>query len=197
MVILIAIIIKPTLNYLKDNRLLSSVFFQNSIDPEDLLKKYKNDEDIKIIIVPGHDENNSGAVFGAVKEADMNLKVAEELFDLFKNDKHFETLLVRDADGYNEKISAYIEENSEEIQAFVSEKKDIMQDLNAVGKVNGYVNVQHNSARPEVVKILYGINKYANDNDFDIILHVHFNDYPGRSGSDGKYSGFSVNFQND
>jgi len=43
-----------------------------------------------------------------------------------------------------------------------------------------------------VVNILYGVNKYANDNGFDIVFHIHFNDYPGRRGSWGKYSGFSI-----
>ncbi len=60
-------------------------------------------------------------------------------------------------------------------------------------KVEEVVNVEHNKAPEPVALKLFGINKWANDNDVDIVLHVHFNDYPGRlQDGEGKYSGFVV-----
>jgi hypothetical protein len=53
--------------------------------------------------------------------------------------------------------------------------------------------VEHNSARTDVALRLYGLNKWGNENNIDIAIHVHFNDYPRRNQtSPGVYSGFSV-----
>ena len=89
-------------------------------------------------------------------------------------------------------MQKYLDSEKGNIEEFQKEKKEIMKELMEEGKVKGNIVVYHNFARPEVVDILYGINKFANDNDFDITLHIHFNDYPGRIGSHGKYSGFSI-----
>ena len=63
-------------------------------------------------------------------------------------------------------------------------------------QVERVVHTIRNIAPDEMGVRLYGINKWANENDIDIVIHVHFNDYPGRprTGS-GKYSGFSILFQ--
>lgn len=46
---------------------------------------------------------------------------------------------------------------------------------------------------PEVATRLYGVNKWSNENEMDIVIHVHFNDYPGRySDGVGKYSGLTI-----
>lgn len=40
---------------------------------------------------------------------------------------------------------------------------------------------------------LYAINKWANENNVEIVFHIHFNDYRGRNlDQPGKYSGFSI-----
>jgi N-acetylmuramoyl-L-alanine amidase len=53
--------------------------------------------------------------------------------------------------------------------------------------------VPHAAAPNEMAMRLYSINKWANDNKYDLVLHIHFNDtarynqvYPG------PYTGFSV-----
>ena len=40
---------------------------------------------------------------------------------------------------------------------------------------------------------LYGINKWADENKIDAVIHVHFNDYPlPNKWSIGKYKGFAI-----
>lgn len=177
--------------------LTASVFFIDSIETKDVREKYKGaineeGEPVSVLIVPGHDNNNTGAVFGAYKEADLNVSVGTRLHRLITEEEGVESFLLRDGGGYHKEFSKYLEENKEEIDEFVSEKKRIMYELIAEGKVESYVNVHHNFARPEVVDILYGVNKFANDHEYDMIIHIHFNDYPGRTGSWGKYSGYAI-----
>lgn len=171
--------------------LTSAVFFQNSIETEDVIESYEDDE-VKIMIVPGHDNDNPGAVYFDVKEADINLDVANYLADFLDDNDRFDVHLSRDDDGYTPKLSRYLNRNKEEIREFYNEKKDIMRELIDKGDVYSYVNMHHNTAQLEVVDILYGINKYVSEEDFDIVIHIHFNDHPGRFGKFGKYDGYAI-----
>ena len=53
-------------------------------------------EPIKILLVPGHDNEVWGAQYGNVKEADMNLRLANELLKILKKDKRFEVHITKD-----------------------------------------------------------------------------------------------------
>ena len=184
---------------------LASVWFKQSIDADEIIKRYKralsnsnrSADPIKILIVPGHDEDSPGAIYKnssgqIVREADQNLIVGRELFNLLDKEKGIEVFLVRDENGYNPEFSKYLTEKREEIALFYETKRVEMAKLVVNGSVESYQNVHHNSARPEVVQTLYSINKFANDEKFDIVIHLHFNDYPGRRGLSGKYSGFAI-----
>ena len=68
-----------------------------------------------------------------------------------------------------------------------------MKALVNVGLIDATSGVEHNSAPSDVALMLYGINVWANNQGFDIILHIHFNDHDGRaSDRPGKYSGFTL-----
>ncbi len=178
---------------------LASVFFKNSIETKDIIAQYDNATDkkepspekVKILIVPGHDDTYGGAQIGSVREADLNLQLGIDIYNLLSKEKGIDVLLSRDKDGYNPAISPYITQNAEVLE-FAAKKKGIMHRLIAAGKVQSNIVIHHNTARPEVVSILYGINKFANDNEYNIVLHINFNDYPGRKVIPGKYSGFSI-----
>lgn len=192
-----------SINFVKDKttNLVASVFFQNSIDTKDIIKKFKQatsknakrkDPKVKVMIVPGHDEVNFGTSFNSVKEADLNLSVALKLQKMLEKESGLEVFMTRDEKGYSSEFADFIIESFEDIKDFTNEKKAIMNELISSGKIKSNIAVHHNFAKPEVASILYGVNKYSNDNDFDINIHIHFNDYPGRRGSSGKYSGFAI-----
>ena len=178
----------------------ASVFFERSIATEEIIEKFSEvttsgsstPARVKILIVPGHDDTYSGTQFGSVKEATLNLSLAKELYAFLSTEQGLDVLLVRDDNGYAPQFREFLERERDNILAFRDSKIGTMERLVAEGKVERYVNVHHNAARPEVSLILYGINKFANDNGYDIVIHVHFNDYPGRSSKGGKYSGFTV-----
>ena len=53
--------------------------------------------------------------------------------------------------------------------------------------------VEHNFATVDTALKLYAINKWANENNIEIVFHIHFNDYPGRKFNQiGEYTGFSI-----
>lgn len=184
-------------------RLAASVFFKDSVTEASLKKEYekagKNAEKkrgaskVKILIVPGHDAEFSGTMYKNLTEWELNLALGEALYALLKEEPLFEVTLAQTADGYNSGLRAYFSERRTDIIAFMEKQKGLMERYVQEGKIARVVNVQHNAAPQEMAVRLYGINHFANENGMDIILHIHFNDYPGRpNSSPGKYSGFAV-----
>ena len=149
---------------------------------------------IKILIVPGHDNESAGGTqFRGMKEADLNLLVASKIFKLFDVDPKFQAFITRDQKGYKPEFSNYFSENRSDILLFRDWTKSIMSGLIAQGVVKQSAFSYHNFASDEDSIKLYGINKWANDNKIDVVVHAHFNDYRGRPENKiGKYSGFSV-----
>jgi N-acetylmuramoyl-L-alanine amidase len=172
---------------------LASVFFTDSIDASDLKEKYDDRKKIKILIVPGHDPEKFGTSYGELKEFNLNLELATYLYEDLKKNDRFKVGLAQTADGYQPQISSHISKNENRIWSYVAMKKNIMNNLISTGLVTENTAVNHNFASNDIALKLHGINSYANQNDIDIVIHVHFNDYPGRQkDSTFKYSGFAV-----
>src|SRR6266487_3714255 len=90
------------LSYDNLKNLLASIFFVDSITVGDLQLKYQSagQAKIKILIVPGHDNEYWGTEFKGVKEADLNLALAKELTALLAADPAFDVHLSRTENGY-------------------------------------------------------------------------------------------------
>ncbi len=146
----------------------------------------------KILVVPGHDEINYGAKFKNIIEEKINLELAEKIVQGLDT-SHIEVLSIRNSDGYLPEFETYFSENQAEIIQYRNdhrEKTAIMIE-NEEYEINQ--TIAHNYAPKDVSLRLYAINKWATEQDFDLILHVHFNDYPGRKkNSVGKYKGFAI-----
>ncbi len=172
---------------------VASIFFIDSVKTEDLQERYEQGKKIKILVVPGHDQSSYGTLHEDVREVDLNLELGEYLFkELEKNDQ-FEVTLAQTTGGYDKDILDYINDNSNLISTFQVTKKAIMNRLIAEGLVTPKSVVDHISASNDVATKLYGLNYWANANNIDLVLHLHFNDYPGRRNDpEPKYEGFSI-----
>lgn len=148
---------------------------------------------IRILLVPGHDNDYPGASFGDRREADMTLDLATRIFNSLKDDNAFEVHITRDKDGYTKEFSDYFNLNVKEINSFKENAKQAMKQNVANGYFLEKKNVPHVGVNSETALHLYGINKWANENKMDAVIHIHFNDYP-RSFKlfIGKYTGFAV-----
>lgn len=174
-------------------RYLAGPFFAERITPEQILADYKASK-VKILIVPGHDNDSFGTRFKEIKEAQMNAELSQELFEFFQKDDKFEVYATRIQNGdYSQWFSDYFESNKEEIRKFRENSWEQMRQAVEQGMSAGDNQVYHNSATEDDSLKLYAVNKWANENKVKIVFHIHFNDYPGRKTSQpGKYTGFSI-----
>lgn len=172
---------------------IAGPFFEERVTPEELHNKYKNGK-MKILVVPGHDNTFSGASFNGVKEADLNVEVGYYLLDFFGGDDKFESFITREKNGdYSPWFLNYIAAHRPAIKTFREKLISVMREAALKGDVKREIQVSHNTANDNTSLVLYGINKWANENEINIVLHIHFNDYPGRQyGAAGRYSGFSI-----
>ncbi len=150
-------------------------------------------EPIKILLVPGHDDEVWGAQYGNTKEADMNLSLATNLYNILKKDKRLEVHITRENGGYTKEFADYFSLHREEISAFKEAAKIEMQNRINNGSFVEKANVPHNTATEDTAIKLYGFNKWTNENKIDAVIHIHFNDYPRPNAwMAGKHRGFAV-----
>jgi N-acetylmuramoyl-L-alanine amidase len=148
---------------------------------------------IKILLVPGHDNEVWGAQYGNLKEAAMNLAIATRIYNILEKDKRFEVYITRDKNGYTKEFADYFANNQANILAFEKNNKQEMQNNIANGTFIKKENVPHLTVSSDVALRLYGFNKWANENKMDAMIHIHFNDYPrARQWTPGKYKGFAI-----
>ena len=182
-------------NWVEDFELRqAALLLQSSKKTSPYLKnQFESSKKIKVLIVPGHDKESVGAEFNGVKETDLTAMTGRFLFELFKNDDKFEVFLTRDENGYSKEFASYFRQKREEIIFFRDTIKNFMKLAFDVGVLKKEVKVEHSSVYQDMSIKLYGINKWANENDIDLVLHLHFNDYPGHGYNQiGRYSGFSI-----
>lgn len=172
---------------------MASLVFPEKITPENLKENYKNNN-LKILIVPGHDKISYGAQYRGATEESLNARLAEILYDYLSNDRHFSVFTTRAPSGeYNKWFLEYSEKEKSNVTSFRNKLKTAMKSLVKTGAVTKNTKVYHNPAADNTSLNLYTINKWANENNIDLVLHIHFNDYPGRAYDlPGKYNGFAI-----
>ncbi len=150
-------------------------------------------EPVKILLVPGHDNESWGAQYGNLKEAAMTLAVGKRIYDILKKDERFEVQITRDSMGYTEKFAEYFTNHEADIISFIESSKKERQDNIINGSFIERENPPHNTANKDRAIKLYGFNKWANENNIDAMIHIHFNDYPRtKSWTKGTYKGFAI-----
>lgn len=173
---------------------LSESFAYPRTESVQTLRLRAEHEPIHILIVPGHDALSPGAEYEGVSEADLNIAMTKLLVERFSGDNRFIVSTTRDLEtGDYMPDFQFSEEELRRILRWRDTLRARFKEHEEAGRIARSVIVHHNSANERVSGILYGINRFANMHDIDIVLHVHFNDYPRtQSSREGKYSGFSL-----
>ncbi len=172
--------------------LLSLLFILTPIFAWAATPTLSKDGQVNILLVPGHDEEIWGAQYGNTKEADMNLFLANGILKILKKDKRFKVYITQDNLGYTTEFADYFSK-SDEIIKFKEDAKKEMKERVVKGDFVVKEGAPHNSANADMAIKLYGINKWANENKIDAVIHIHFNDYPRKNAwTKGKYKGFAV-----
>lgn len=143
--------------------------------------------------MPGHDEQYWGTEFNDIHEADVTVAIAQFLFEYLQKDPRFNVTITRTQMGYTDTFKNYFENSRQQIQDFITASRQNFKGQVATGNMQMNEGVPHATAKPEVALRLYGINKWANENNIDYIVHIHIDDEGGRRyGKKGKYKGFTV-----
>jgi len=163
-------------------------------------KNYFNPEEgrvsnklVNVLIVPGHDDEYWGAEFRGMKEVELNRIVAQYLHGYLAQEEGINPVLASDDSGYNLIFEKYFRREEDKIEKFI---KDMKKSFSKKIDEDEFKQVEknfHNTAPDEVVYRLYGINRWVNNQKFDFVIHIHFNDHAGRKwNKQGKYDGFSI-----
>lgn len=170
----------------------SSRAFPTTVSQVDVIAKYADavagGEKVKVLLMPGHEPAFGGAVLGDLRERDIAVDIANKMAVELRKNPNLEVTVARDQLNWNEDLSDYFEEEWEEIEDFVSGKKRIMQRAIRKGdiEVRDFEPV-HNTAATDVALRLYGITKWANDEGYDLAVHIHLNDTGAQN-----HQGFAV-----
>lgn len=176
----------------------ASVFLADSITVGDLYTKYAlaektRDKKIRVFIMPGHEPNYGGAEYRDLLERDMTVELAQSLAQFFQKNSHYEVFVGRGKDDWNPTLLDYFNNNWDDIVKWKNEQKAQMGRLINDGVIQSIDGVSHVNVPSAQAIRLYGINKWVNENNFDIAIHIHFNDYPRRNERvPGDYSGFTI-----
>ena len=173
---------------------ISSLFFvfKNKDKEETKILDFQ-EKKIKILLVPGHEPNAGGAdEFKAIKERNLNLQLSEILKNDLSNNPDIEVITARDINGWNPDLKNYVETNKTEIMDWVFIMKKIMLEKINNGEIK-LVNpgMKHNVATSSAVLYLYGTNKWIEENNIDLVLHIHFNSNPKINGKPN-FSGYCI-----
>ncbi len=144
---------------------------------------------VKVLIMPGHEPDFGGTELGALKERDINVEIANDLAIHLQSDPRLEVFIARDKLVWAPELANYFEEEWTGIERFVKSAKRAMNLLFKKETIEQRTfEVGHNIAATDVALRLYGINKWANENEYDLAIHIHLNDNPGAT----NHSGFAV-----
>ena len=151
-------------------------------------------EKVRILVMPGHEPGYGGAEYRGIREREIAVEIANKLAAELRKDPRLEVIVARGTLSWSQELSSYFEKNWKSIQKFVKTQKKTMAKLLTKGEVEDReFEVAHNTAATDVALRLYGINKWGNENDIDLAIHVHLNDNLGHGlSSPGFHSGFAV-----
>lgn len=175
-----------------------TVSFKETVRASDLIKDYQSaslgGEKVRILIMPGHEPQFGGAEFMGFYEREFVVDIANRLQKELATDASFEIVVARGNEGWNDDFEYYFDKQGRKIERFVNDHKKDMEKLEKRGKLKeNDAQAAHNEARSDVALRLYGVNKWANENDIDLVLHLHLNDEMSHAANTrGIYSGVAV-----
>lgn len=175
-----------------------TVSFEETRSVDDLMSAYAkaaaSGERVRILIMPGHEPDFGGTQFMGYYERELIVDVAEKLAAELRTDSNFEVLVARGTQGWNSDFEPYFDKQERKIERFVEDHKEDMAKLEKRGKFSeNEAQTPHNEARSDVALRLYGVNKWSNENDVDLVLHLHLNDETGHAATErGVHSGVAI-----
>ena len=150
------------------------------------------DKEINILIVPGHEPDNGGAKFKDTYERNLVLEIGQDLQGFLEKNDKYHVYITRDNEGWNSIFSDYFKSHWDDILDWTQKARENGSRITSLG-ISDKSKVEHNTAPTNVATRLYGITKWANENNINLMVHLHLNDYPShKKDVVGKYSGMVI-----
>lgn len=155
--------------------------------------KLIQEKKIRILVVAGHEPTYGGAEYKTFKERDMTVRISKYLSEYLRMSKKFEVIEVRDDHKWNSLFVEYFTNEATTTKEFYLLHKATMAKQIINGEMKEVFGVPHNPAPEDVALHLYGINRWADAHDIDLVLHIHLNDTPRKDVSlPGVYTGIAL-----
>lgn len=149
-------------------------------------------EKANILIVPGHEPNFGGAQFRNIYERNLVAEVGQDLQQFLQTNPRYKVSITRDSKSWSTTFDDYFKNNWNDIIRWEKISKQNISKIISIGE-SSVPTITHNTAPLNVATRLYGITKWVNENNIDLMIHLHFNDYPERvTYAVGKYSGLVI-----
>lgn len=169
--------------------------FSTGVSSAELRQKYENDK-IRILVVVGHEPGYGGAIYQGVYEREIVTDISKELESLLRTNPKYEVIVSRTDTAWNKTLEKYFDKQEKKIEKFVKDQKKKTKRMERKGDIEDkaeHETVAHGAAPNDVALRLYGINKWANENKIDLVVHLHVNDAPDHGPDEpSKYTGYAV-----
>lgn len=180
----------------------AGAFFVESISAEKIRADYAGmtnrvrraaPERLKILLVPGHQPDTGGTELKGVYERDIVVDVADALARYLNQDARVDVTVARSKTSWHPALQSYFDTHTADIEAFRASQALEMATHVSEGSVLLSADQVYHMTTPTAAALqLYGINKWTNENGYDITLHLHVNDYGGRRRGGQRYEGFAI-----
>ena len=147
-----------------------------------------------ILIVPGHDTDTGGASFKNIYERNLVVDVADNISTLLNKDSKYKVIVARNKQVWNPIFANYFIDKERAILDFKNQHQVFNKLLIASGQKKAISDSATHSIVDQKTAIeLYGINKWADVNNVDLIIHLHFNSSSRKNMNlPGTYHGFDM-----
>lgn len=156
--------------------------------------RVSNSDGFKLVVVPGHEPSDGGAHYGDLYERDMNVELAERVAELMRSKDGYSVFVSRTRVSWNPLMLEYFDANRKDILDFKNRSQNLYRLFQSAGLITKVEDrMPHAEINDESAVKLYGLNRWANENEADLLIHVHFNDSSRRDPSlPGKNRGFTI-----
>lgn len=147
-----------------------------------------------ILLVPGHDTDTGGASFKNIYERNLVVDVADNISTLLRQDPKYNVIVARNKQVWNPIFVNYFINNQQAILDFKNQHQASSKLLMASGQKKVIPDMAiHSTVDQKTAIELYGINKWADENNVDLIIHLHFNSSLRKNMNlPGTYHGFDM-----
>jgi N-acetylmuramoyl-L-alanine amidase len=147
----------------------SNIFSQSQLPPQA--------KTFNILIIPGHNPTDGGANYKNIYERDLVAEIGAKIADTLNKESGYKVTVARDENNWNPILSDYFTSQKQQIIDWKNKLQEEDKAMLASGQKKYVADMaDHSEVTADTSVRLYGMNKWANENNIDLVLNLHFND---------------------